>query len=91
MTTTARLVDRFHDSGSVDGKKNSGRLRALTNEKVEGVRQQLMQTPTKNSRNVPRRGVYHFRVHRALQKVAPASVSCLYSERTERTGKGKKR
>jgi hypothetical protein len=38
MITTARLVDHFHKSGSMDDEKHCGRPCLLTNENVEDVK-----------------------------------------------------
>jgi hypothetical protein len=53
MTITIRLVDRFHDSGSVV-KKRSGKPYVFTNENVEGMKQMSLQLPFKSSGKLDR-------------------------------------
>jgi hypothetical protein len=53
--TIQRLVERFHETGSIGEKRRSGRHSVLSNDSLEDIRARLLQSPRKSLRKLSQR------------------------------------
>jgi hypothetical protein len=68
MSTIQRLVERFHETGSIGEKRHSGHPSVLSNDSLEDIRACLLQSPRKSLRKLAQQtGMTYGSVQRATK------------------------
>jgi transposase len=68
-STIQRLVERFHETGSI-GEKRSGRRPVLSYDSLEDVRERLLQSPRKSLRKLSQQtGMTYGSIQRATKRL----------------------
>jgi hypothetical protein len=69
-STIQRLIECFHDTGSIGEKRRSGRPSVLSNDSLEDIRAHLLQSPRKSLRKLSQQtGMAYGSVQRATKRL----------------------
>jgi hypothetical protein len=88
--TLSRLVNRFHDTGSVQVRNRSGRPSVLSDDSLDDIRQTLLRFPRKSLRKLSlKKGLSYGSVHKATKtfKLHPYRVHVMHELKEPDKGK----